>query len=116
MADEQQRLGNIRSVAVIGAGISGILATKYLLEAGLDVTVFERHEKPGGVWSVEIMINSQVLLIDQLTNGKFEGCTTRERPLSLHTQLRSPWRQPWPFVHGTKRTIKGMGLFPLRRL
>ncbi|EED14253.1 monooxygenase, putative [Talaromyces stipitatus ATCC 10500] len=50
MADEQQRFEGIRSIAVIGAGISGILATKYLLQAGLDVTVFERNEKPGGVW------------------------------------------------------------------
>ncbi|GAM42160.1 hypothetical protein TCE0_043f15875 [Talaromyces pinophilus] len=51
MADEeQQRFEGIRSVAVIGAGISGILATKYLLQAGLDVTVFERNDKPGGVW------------------------------------------------------------------
>lgn len=53
MADEQQqRFEDIRSVAVIGAGISGILATKYLLQAGLDVTVFERNDKLGGVWLV----------------------------------------------------------------
>lgn len=52
MEDEQQRFEGIRSVAVIGAGISGILATKYLLQAGLDVTVFERNDKPGGVWLV----------------------------------------------------------------
>jgi cation diffusion facilitator CzcD-associated flavoprotein CzcO len=55
MADEeQQRFEGIRSVAVIGAGISGILATKYLLQAGLDVTVFERNDKPGGVWLVDM--------------------------------------------------------------
>lgn len=54
MAEEQQRFDHIRSVAVIGAGISGILATKYLLQVGLDVTVFERNDKPGGVWSVEV--------------------------------------------------------------
>lgn len=54
MADEQQRFEGIRSVAVIGAGISGILATKYLLHAGLDVTVFERNEKLGGVWLVAL--------------------------------------------------------------
>lgn len=52
MEDEQQRFEGIRSVAVIGAGISGILATKYLLQAGLDVIVFERNDKPGGVWLV----------------------------------------------------------------
>ena len=53
MSDQQQqRLEGIQTVAVVGAGISGILATKYLLQAGLDVTVFERNEKPGGVWLV----------------------------------------------------------------
>jgi cation diffusion facilitator CzcD-associated flavoprotein CzcO len=35
-----QTLSDIRSVAVIGAGVSGILTTRYLREAGLDMTVF----------------------------------------------------------------------------
>lgn len=37
-------------VAVIGAGVSGVLATAYLKAAGLDVTVFERSFQSGGVW------------------------------------------------------------------
>lgn len=61
MADKQrQRFEGIRSVAVIGAGISGILATKYLLQAGLDVTVFERNEEPGGVWLVCIIFIREI--------------------------------------------------------
>lgn len=47
-----QQLPEIQSVAVIGAGISGILTTRYLSEAGLDVTVFERNAEAGGIWSV----------------------------------------------------------------
>ncbi|KAE8351279.1 hypothetical protein BDV28DRAFT_162473 [Aspergillus coremiiformis] len=39
-----------RRVAVIGAGISGVLAAGHLLAAGIEVTVFERNEAPGGVW------------------------------------------------------------------
>lgn len=63
MADEQQqRFEGIRSVAVIGAGVSGILATKYLLQAGLDVTVFERNEDLGGVWLVDKLTWSENLL------------------------------------------------------
>lgn len=42
--------GTIRRVAVIGAGISGVVSTGHLLAAGLDVTVFERNEAAGGVW------------------------------------------------------------------
>ena len=37
-------------VAVIGAGPGGLVATKNLLEAGLEVTVFEAGEQIGGQW------------------------------------------------------------------
>ncbi len=40
----------VRSVAVLGAGLSGILAAAHLLRAGLDVTVFERADCAGGAW------------------------------------------------------------------
>ncbi|KAJ5674393.1 Dimethylaniline monooxygenase N-oxide-forming [Penicillium maclennaniae] len=40
----------INRVAVIGAGISGIVSAAQLLAAGLQVTVFERSQAAGGVW------------------------------------------------------------------
>ncbi|PKY01124.1 FAD/NAD(P)-binding domain-containing protein [Aspergillus campestris IBT 28561] len=40
----------IRRVAVIGAGISGVVTAAHLLSAGLEVTVFERNQAAGGVW------------------------------------------------------------------
>ncbi len=40
----------IKTVAVIGAGISGVVSAAHLLRQGLDVTVFERSSVPGGVW------------------------------------------------------------------
>lgn len=43
----------VKSVAVIGAGLSGILAAAHLLRRGLDVTVFERADNTGGVWSYD---------------------------------------------------------------
>jgi glycine/D-amino acid oxidase-like deaminating enzyme len=42
----------IRRVAVIGAGISGVVAAAHLLKAGLQVKVFERSHAAGGVWFV----------------------------------------------------------------
>lgn len=39
-----------KRVAVIGAGISGVVSAGHLLAAGLDVTVFERSHAAGGVW------------------------------------------------------------------
>ena len=42
-----------RSVAIIGAGASGICAARYFKEAGFDVTVFEIGSKVGGLWCFE---------------------------------------------------------------
>jgi MFS transporter, ACS family, pantothenate transporter len=38
------------SVAVIGAGISGINTAAHLIAAGVKTTVFERSAEAGGVW------------------------------------------------------------------
>ena len=37
-------------VAVVGAGPGGLVAAKYAIEAGLDVTVFEAGDELGGQW------------------------------------------------------------------
>ncbi|KAK8051103.1 hypothetical protein PG993_002488 [Apiospora rasikravindrae] len=47
---EAQLLQNVQTVAVIGAGISGVASAAHLLRYGLDVTVFERSSIAGGVW------------------------------------------------------------------
>lgn len=39
-----------RHVAVIGAGISGVVAAAHLIREGIKVTVFERSSAAGGVW------------------------------------------------------------------
>lgn len=39
-----------KTVAVIGAGISGVCAAAHLLKQGLEVVVFERSAIAGGVW------------------------------------------------------------------
>src|SRR4051794_36303831 len=44
------RLDQGARVAVVGAGPSGIVAAKYALEAGFDVTVFEAGDGLGGQW------------------------------------------------------------------
>ncbi|KAI5461390.1 flavin-binding monooxygenase-like-domain-containing protein [Mariannaea sp. PMI_226] len=47
---ETEQIGS--KVCVIGAGAIGLVATKNLLEQGLNVTTFERHEWIGGTWHV----------------------------------------------------------------
>ncbi|KAM3447086.1 hypothetical protein MY3296_009081 [Beauveria thailandica] len=44
-----QQQSNIQRVAVIGAGLSGVVSAAHLLRAGFDVTVFERNKESGGI-------------------------------------------------------------------
>ncbi|KAF2826865.1 dimethylaniline monooxygenase [Ophiobolus disseminans] len=39
-----------KRVAVVGAGISGVVAAAHLKKEGIDVTVFERSNAAGGIW------------------------------------------------------------------
>lgn len=41
----------MRRAAIIGAGLSGLVTAKTLLEEGFDVTLFEQDEEVGGVWA-----------------------------------------------------------------
>jgi dimethylaniline monooxygenase (N-oxide forming) len=38
-------------IAIVGAGISGLVTAKTFLEEGYDVTVFEKDDEVGGVWT-----------------------------------------------------------------
>ncbi len=40
------------NIAIIGAGISGVAAASILNKAGHTTTLFEKHDRPGGVWAV----------------------------------------------------------------
>jgi cation diffusion facilitator CzcD-associated flavoprotein CzcO len=53
----------IRRVAVIGAGISGVVSAAHLLDAGLEVVVFERSHAAGGVWWVIPEILAVMILL-----------------------------------------------------
>lgn len=39
-----------KNIAIIGTGPAGLVAAKYAIEQGFDVTVFEQNEAIGGVW------------------------------------------------------------------
>lgn len=43
-------MANVKSIAVIGAGASGLTAIKQCVENGFNVTCFERTETFGGLW------------------------------------------------------------------
>ncbi|KAF9240430.1 hypothetical protein BU15DRAFT_45877 [Melanogaster broomeanus] len=48
--DEYEFKWPIQTVAIIGAGPSGLVASRELIEAGLKVRLFERDSVPGGNW------------------------------------------------------------------
>jgi cation diffusion facilitator CzcD-associated flavoprotein CzcO len=72
-------LHSSKSVAVIGAGISGIVTAAHLKNEGIDVTVFERSSAAGGIWYV-----IQWLAILGLN---CKGSMMNENPSNLHIHL-----------------------------
>src|SRR5215213_1098106 len=42
---------NIKTIGIIGAGLSGLVAAKTCLEYGYHVKIFEKEKELGGVWS-----------------------------------------------------------------
>jgi cation diffusion facilitator CzcD-associated flavoprotein CzcO len=76
-----------QSVAVIGAGISGVVAAAHLKREGIEVTVFERSSAPGGVWYV-----FQHFYISSRSNV-MKGFTTSESRWNRHIRDRN-FREP----------------------
>ena len=45
-------VSEVRTVAIVGAGVAGLATARVLLQQGLDCTVFERGSVIGGVWTI----------------------------------------------------------------
>lgn len=43
-------MSDVKKIAVIGAGASGICAAKHSIQHGYDVTVYEQTSNIGGLW------------------------------------------------------------------
>ena len=48
--DPPLAIGNGKTVAVVGAGPAGLSAAYYLVQEGVEVTVYEAEQKPGGMF------------------------------------------------------------------
>jgi cation diffusion facilitator CzcD-associated flavoprotein CzcO len=69
-----------KRVAVIGAGISGVVAAAHLKREDIEVTVFERSSAAGGIWYAIQHPHAY-----NETNGII-GFTTRESLWNHHTR------------------------------
>lgn len=76
----------IHHVAVIGAGISGVVSAAHLLAAGIDVTVFERNHAAGGVWYALSTLSDSAFLTG--------GCRLYDE--------RKPLEPVYPSVHPSR--------------
>ena len=48
----------LETVAVIGAGASGLVAARHLINAGLRPTIFEIAKNVGGAWTPSLSTNT----------------------------------------------------------
>jgi len=62
-------MSKAKSVAIVGAGPSGLVCAKVLLDDGFDVTLFDRQRELGGIWCAE---TAYVDLHTQQPGGTYE--------------------------------------------
>ncbi len=76
------------SVAVIGAGMSGILAGHRLAQAGIPYTIYEKNDQPGGTWY----------------ENTYPGCRV---DISNHLYSYSfAQRADWPYHYSTQPILR----------
>lgn len=63
-------------VCVIGAGASGVVTAKVLLQEGVDVVVFEQRNEFGGLWNAKYPKDGDFAEDDSLISPMYEGLIT----------------------------------------
>jgi protoporphyrinogen/coproporphyrinogen III oxidase len=80
-------------VVVIGAGIAGLAAAFRLRQAGVNVTVLEATDRPGGRMTTDIVNGHVIERGTQLLLSSFTNVLSLIREVGLHPELLaiSPW-------------------------
>jgi len=82
--------GQDKGVAIIGAGPAGLAAAYYLQQDGFNCTIFDEHDKPGGMLRYAVseeqlpkdVLDKEISLIEKL-GAKFQGQTRIGTNLSI---------------------------------
>ncbi len=80
--DDQPQLPPGFSVAIIGAGFSGLGVAVQLTRLGIPITIYERRSEIGGVWSINKYPDARV--------------DTHSRTYEYSFVKRHPWREHFP--------------------
>src|SRR6478752_7971593 len=82
----------MKSVAIIGAGFSGLVTSKVFKQYGFLVTIFEKESQVGGVWA---------------SSRRYPGLTTQNPKDTYHlSDLKMPTSYPeWPMGHQVQQYL-----------
>ena len=84
------------TVAVIGAGMSGILAAHRLRQAGLDVVVIEKNDDVGGTWFENTYPGCRVDMPNHFYSYSFAQTRRLARATSRRSRCCSTTSARWP--------------------
>ncbi len=98
-----------QNIAVIGAGINGLVAANYLVRAGHQVTLLERNDRVGGACvseTVEVDGIQQDYPLGATVLGLMQDYVWRETGLAERLQIWAPGQPNLAFFPGTEEPTR----------